>query len=192
MKELALSLLVAAASLGASQASATVLTFDDLGSDDFVPVHYGGLDWSDSDWFAFSGAQDPYTPHSGSYRIATGFGDADVATSVRFAAPSVFQGAWFAGVPGATVTFLLYNAGVLVATSATLDPGATPQFLSSGYGGLVDRLVVSSPDQGFYVLDDLTFTRAVPEPAIGALMLAGLCAAGAVTRRRGDRTRTSG
>ncbi len=80
------------------------------------------------------------------------------------------------------MTFRLYDAGVLVATSATLDPDGTPRFLSSGYGGLVDRIVVSSPGQGSYAMDDFQFT-AVPEPATVALLFAGV-GAGLSRRRR--------
>ena len=168
----------AALSALAPAASATVLTFDDIGGDalmtDVAGGHYGGLDWTGGDWFAYGEAQDPYTPHSGDFRLASGFDDADAATTIRFAAPATFQGAWFSGLDGATVTFELYLHGAQVGTSATLDPGATPQFLASGYAGPVDEIVVASPAQGSYTMDDFTFTPGVPEPASLALMFAGL------------------
>jgi hypothetical protein len=187
MKHLIRTLLVGAAGVAfLPLASATVLGFDDLGADGLVPAHYGGLDWSGSDWFAFGEAQDPYTAHSGDFRVTSGFGDADAATAIKFGTAAVFDGAWFAGLSGATVTFDLYYHGQQVATSATLDPSATPAFLGSGYKGLVDEVIVASPGQGSYVMDDFTFTQAVPEPETYALMLAGLGVVGMTLRRTRD------
>jgi hypothetical protein len=188
MKRLAFSLLFAAAATIAAPASATVLTFDDVGVDGSVPAHYGGLDWSASDWFVFGGPEDPYTPHSGDFRAVSGFDDPDAATIISFARPSLFQGAWFSGLDGATVTFMLYRAGALIATSATLDPSDVPQFLSSGFTGLVDQVVIASPGQGSFAMDDFTFS-AVPEPSIALLMLAGAAGIGVVRRRRATTTR---
>jgi hypothetical protein len=185
MKRLLSSLALAAASLAfAPLASATVLTFDDITSDDFVSANYGGLDWSAGDWFAFGGEQAPFTPHSGDVRITSGFGDPDAATAIGLGAGKTFQGAWFAGYEDVSVTFELYEHGALVATSSTLATSATPTWLASGYNGLVDEVIVSSADQGGFVLDDFTFSAAVPEPASTALMACGLLALVAVARRR--------
>jgi hypothetical protein len=185
MKRLLSSLVLAVAGLAAAPfASATVLSFDDLASDDFVPANYGGLDWSAGDWFAFGAEQAPFTPHSGSMRIASGFGDPDSATAIGLGDGKTFQGAWFAGYEDVSVTFELYEHGALVATSATLATSATPTWLASGYGGLVDEVIVSSADQGGFVLDDLAFSAAVPEPGSTALMACGLLALVAVARRR--------
>ena len=180
-------LVIAAASAAVSpSASAVVLTFDDIGADTAVPATYGGLDWSGSDWFVYGQVQEPFTAHSGSFRAVSGFGDADAATAFRSTTPFTFQGAWFAGLQGATVTFGLYLQGTLVATSATLDPSATPTFLASGFADQVDRVVVSSPGQGSYAMDDVTFnaTAPVPEPESYALLMAGLGVMGWVARRR--------
>jgi hypothetical protein len=180
----------------APAASATVLNFDDITSDDLMSDisggHYGGLDWSGSDWIAFTEEDAPYTPSSGSTRLVTNFGDTDAATTIRFDAPSTFQGAAFAGLEGAKVTFDLFFQGKQVFTSATLDPSATPSFLASGYAGLVDEVIVSSvtDGQGNFAMDDFTFNtavQAVPEPETYALMLAGLGAVGAIARRRKPR-----
>lgn len=169
-------------------AGATVLGFDDIGSDGFVPANYGGLDWSASSWIAFGEAQAPYTPHSGDWRIATDFGSDDAASTIRFLAPSVFQGAWFSGYGDASVSFALYAGGALVATSATLAPTDAPAFLASGYAGAVDAVVVKSPLQAFYAMDDFSFTTAttapVPEPQTWALLAGGLGVVVMLARRR--------
>jgi len=185
MNRLLSSLALAAAGLVATPfASATVLGFDDITADDLVAANYGGLDWSHGDWFAFGGEQAPFTPHSGDVRIASGFGDADDATQIGLGGGMTFQGAWFAGYEDVSVTFKLYDHGTLVATSSTLATSAAPAWLSSGYRGLVDEVVVSSTSQGGFVMDDLTFAAAVPEPRSMTLLAAGLLALVAVARRR--------
>ncbi|MDB5893772.1 MAG: hypothetical protein JWQ88_1303 [Rhodoferax sp.] len=174
--------------LAAPFASATVLGFDDIASPDgyaAVPGHYGGLDWSGSTWAAFNAPQEPFAAHSGDWRVATEFGGDDAASSIRFMSPTVFDGAWFAGFEDVAVTFLMYAGGQLVATSAALGLSGTPTFLSSGFDGLVDTLVVTSPFQGGFVMDDFSFHAAntVPEPGSMLLVLAGIGMA-IVHRRR--------
>ncbi|MFT3721370.1 MYXO-CTERM sorting domain-containing protein [Pseudorhodoferax sp.] len=179
----------AALALCAPFAPAAVLSFDDLvGPDgyDTVPAGYGGLDWSGSGWSVFTADQAPFTPHSGEGRVTMAWGSDDAATTIRFLAPTVFDGAWFAGYEEATVRFDLYLAGQRVASSATLALSDTPAFLAAGWDGAIDAVVVSSPWQAFYVMDDFSFASAahVPEPAMPALVLAGLGLAWRSTRRR--------
>lgn len=172
--------------LAAPFASATVLNFDDIANPDgyaVVPSNYGGLDWSGSTWSAFNAPQDPFAAHSGEWRIATDYGSDDTGSTIRFLTPTVFEGAWFAGYEDVAVTFLMYAGGQLVASSSTLGLSGASGFLSSGWDGAIDTVVVSSNFQAGYVMDDFSF-HTVPEPGSIALLLLGLGLV-VVTRRRG-------
>ncbi len=164
-------------------AMATVLSFDDV-ADGVLPSNYGGLDWSAAGWTAFATPAAPYTAHSGAGRVATGFMADDASSVIRFAQTASFDGAFFAGLGGALLSFELLLGGQIVHTSASLDPSATASFLASGYAGLIDTVRVRSANHGEFVMDDFSFTQAVPEPQSYALLLAGLLLVGAVTRRQ--------
>lgn len=182
--------LSAALALCAPFASATVLTFDDItGPDGFaaVPGNYGGLDWSASGLSVFTGAQAPFTAHSGQGRVTTDWTDGgSVASTIRFLAPTLFAGAWFSGYADSSVRFDLYLGGQRVASSAALSLTDVPAFLDAGWHSAIDTVVVTSGAQASYVMDDLSFEAAarVPEPGSLALVLAGCGLAGAVRARR--------
>jgi len=183
----------AAFALCAPFASATVLTFDDIvGPDGYaaVPGNYGGVDWSNAGLSVFTGAQDPFTAHSGAGRVTTDWIDGGpIASTIRFLAPTMFEGAWFAGYGDSSVRFDLYLAGQLVASSLSLQLSDAPAFLDAGWNSTVDTVVVFSGAQASYVMDDFSFASAaeVPEPGTLALMLAGFGLAG-VARVRRSRT----
>lgn len=188
-KALLAGLAVAAATLCASAASATVLTFDDLSGSGQLADGYQGITWN-GQWTYYDAAQDPYNPASGAERIFnfTADGERPQDAAFSFGSAVVFDGAYFAGVDITNVNFDLYLGASLVHSSAAYSPNASPAFLASGYSGLVDKVVVH--DTGFdglydyYVMDDVTFHSAVPEPITWALMVGGFGMAGAALRRR--------
>lgn len=183
----------AAVALLSPFASAAVLNFDDIvGPDDIaaVPGNYGGLDWSESGLNVITSEQYPFTPRSGQGRVTTDWTDGGpVASTIRFLAPTVFNGAWFSGFGDSSVRFDLYFQGQLVATSAELLLAEAPAFLDAGWDGAIDTVVVSSGFQASFAMDDFTFESPaqVPEPGSLALMLAGIGVVGTLRRRRPGR-----
>ena len=169
----------AAIALCAPFSAAAVLDFDDIvGPDGFaaVPGNYGGLDWSASGLNVFTAAGAPFAPHSGQGQVTTDWIDGGpIASTIRFLAPTVFNGAWFSGYEDSSVRFDLYFAGQLVASSAALQLSGTSAFLDAGWDGAIDSVVVRTGAQGSYAMDDFTFAdpAQVPEPGMPALMLAG-------------------
>lgn len=183
----------AAIALCAPVAQAAVLNFDDIvGPGEFaaVPGNYGGLDWSDAGLNVFTGDW-PHTPHSGHGQVTTDWIDGGpIASTIRFLAPTVFNGAWFSGYEDASVSFDLYLGGQLVASSGLLQLSATSSFLDAGWDSAIDTVIVHTGAQGSYAMDDFTFVdpAQVPEPGSLALMLAG--AGCLILRRKQQRPRS--
>ncbi len=185
------------ATLGSLSARATTLTFEELNPApalyDVMPTPYNGFTFGG--WFF--GPDSVYTPASGTIDLFTDYadpanpGDLIVTNSnnqITSPTPFYFDGAWFSGYSGAT--FELWLGGALVHTSDTLAdaPGSDPYqptFLSSGYSGQIDKIIVSAV-QGYYAMDDFTFRRdvvSIPEPQTYALVLLAIGICGIARRR---------
>jgi hypothetical protein len=169
-------------------ANAGVIGFDDLGSTcnstniGNVPDGYGGINWS-GNWTCYSNVEAAYPPHSQPGRV---FDSSTAGNFFTFVTPQTFQGAWFSGLNTTTVQFELYSGINLVGSSVVLGTTSTPTFLSSGYAGLIDKVVVASNAPDHFVMDDVTYTSGptgptgsigpieTPEPKTVALLAAGL------------------
>lgn len=169
---------LAACALATGSASATVVNFDGLTGSGPVPAVHRGIGW-DSGWYYLASAFPPFEAHSSPTRI---YSDADVKGFAFLDDDQIFDGAWFAGYYYAS--FQLYNDGLLVHTSQTLElfGNGPARFLASGYAGLVDAVSVIGIGGG-YVMDDVTYHGEVPEPDAPSLMLAGMLAAALLNLR---------
>lgn len=215
--KLATAVAVACLSGLATTASAEILNFDDLtGGPQFFASPYHGLTFTDAgsnppsgSWF-WSDVQPPTVFKSPSTSVSTE-ADLDVngnptgldtqSQLISSATPFILNSAWFTsldtgfntdpnaiGYDPVEVTFLLYLANVLVATSATLNLGVADspyQFLASGYGGFIDAFTVQGL-QGYFAMDDVSINAVIPEPASYALVLAALSGL-ALSKRRSKR-----
>jgi hypothetical protein len=163
---------LAAGALAGGTASATVVNFDRLTGNGSLPAVYRGIAW-ESGWYYLSSPFPPFQAHSSPTRI---YSDANVKGFTFLDADQFFDGAWFAGYYYAS--FRLYNDGLLVHTSPTLELFGTgpARFLASGYAGLGDAVSVVGIGAA-YVMDDVTYHGKVPEPGAPSLMLAGMLAA---------------
>jgi hypothetical protein len=200
MKSVSLAFAALALVAAAPMAHADVLTFDDLPDSGYFTSTYhgfsfGNLDSQTNQWFWSNAVDSTYPAHSGTTSVST---DASLfnglaseeAMAITSATPFVFQGAYFSG-PSLTldgtpaeISFALYDGSNLVYTSApSAQLGNVSSFIASGYEGDVTGVVVAGP-QGYYAMDDFTFTAAVPEPGTMVMMLAGLGSLGLAARRR--------
>lgn len=198
MNKLALALLVAATAGGSAEA--VVVQFDDLSGMGVLTGSYGGINWA-GNWRYFDALQAPYTPASGSqriYRNYTTWGTSAADIPFYFNTDVVFSGAAISGYAVNPVTFLLFNNGSLVHSTAAFTPSSIPTFAASGYGGLVDEVRISG--RQIVTLDNITYALGggpggggeggpgenggVPEPASWAMLITGFGLVGATLRRR--------
>jgi len=191
-----------AVSMSTVGANAAVLNFDNLPGFNFFTSNYNGFSFGDNSiqtnpWFWTNTTTVNYIPSSGTGMVATDF---SLYTGAPFEAtqpiynpiPFQFQGAFFSGSTD-QIRYRLYTgtqtspgslAGLtLVFTSPdSAALSAAPTFVASTYVGFVTAVVIVGR-QGFYAMDDFTFTP-IPEPSTYGMLLAGLVAVGAVVRRR--------
>lgn len=170
-KTLLILALASAASMANATMVTTVLTFDGLA--DYVNT--SGL----ASWDAMLSRNSDYAVSGDSFLHGA-------PIEVVFSAPVVFEGAYYNSWGGAYggYTFDLYRSNNHVFRGPEdTSPNDRMYWLNSGYSGQVDRIVFHGSSDGA-VIDNLTYTAAVPEPDSYALLLAGLGLLGAVARRR--------
>lgn len=187
--------LLAGAMLLPTASQAEVLTFEDLpGFLRYFTLDYRGFKFGNNNansnaWFYDTNNSPYYLAHSGrKFALTDRFLYPDPPQSLVATMPITnpvdfkFDGAWFSGAEW--ISYKLYNNGQLVHTSApSAELGPAPIYVASGYGGLVDSVVILGTN-GYYVMDDFTYNTPVPESSTWAMMAAGLLAMGALWRRR--------
>lgn len=158
----------------------TVVNFDDLPDQANIPSGYGGAFCADDacistfgiNWFdRWSVLQDPSLAETPPNAVA-GSGDQLVnPPRFEFPRPVIFEGAWlWGGVPFPPCfncqihpQWVMYLNGSVVATSAQATLIGTGLFLSSGYGGQVDRvkLGLNPIEVNNVYMDDMTYQQTV-------------------------------
>ncbi|WP_082551579.1 PEP-CTERM sorting domain-containing protein [Massilia sp. Root351] len=194
MKSLIPGLMAGAGLLLASTAHAAVIDFDDLDAGGKLASlsknnPYAGLVWSAS-WYLGDTAVAGYDngAHSGTEFVLNGFGTNHL--SISSATPFAFAGAWFAtpntnGAKASWVNITAYDsANQLIGSTGNIAISSTYAMVAANFGN-VARLDIAR-DKGWFVMDDLAFSRAatVPEPGSMALLGLGAAAMGWAARRR--------
>lgn len=132
----------------------TVVSFDNLAGSGTVSNGYGGVaTWTN--WRHYESQQDPYTPKSPAQRA---YATTGTTGSLHFGRDVRVEGAWFSGATGTEVTMRLKRAGVVVATTATLNMNGdgVPRWIDAGYEFRVDEIEFVSPLNN-WTMDDLTY-----------------------------------
>jgi hypothetical protein len=175
MKKLLILFAIAALLMGTvGIASATVLTFDELsgsGSLSALNPYRGIINWEPGVWFYYDSYQPPYFPESPPERTFESTSEYHPYWS--FVTPVVYEGSYFSGYPTATVQMDLYLGGTLEYSTGTFAPSSTPTFFATGYSGLVNKVVINTPEPDFWVMDNLTYS-AIPLPPSVLLLGSGL------------------
>ena len=192
MKKSILGFIAGACFMLASSAQASVLNFDELNAGGKLATlatynPYGSFTWTK--WFLGDTAVGGYGngAHSGSNFVMNGFSNNDLGVSST--ALFNFSGAWFVapninGTKASWINISAYDqANQLIGSTGNIAINGSYSWVAANFNN-VSRIRVSR-DRGFFAMDDFTFQRAgeVPEPAVPALLLAGLAAVGLARRK---------
>ena len=179
----------------ASSASAVVITFDDLPSQEAISNGYAGLDWAnfralDGSTFSPNGySNGTVSPHNVAFNL---YGDpATISSSTGFnLVGGYFTGAWNDGLQISAVG----APGVAYSTSFIVNSNA-PTYIAFHWNNITSVTFSSSGGSpagysGFgthFALDNLEVAAAVPEPEEWAMMVASIPLLGWQIRRKQKR-----
>jgi endoglucanase len=180
MKNFLNGLLMSAGLLLATQAQSAPVDFEDLHADgDLAALSspYAGLNWGE-DWYYGDTAVEGYGngAHSGASYVTNGYGMNNLAVGSTTAFN--FKGAWFAtpntnGAVASWINITAYDAADhVIGSTGNVSIGQGYQWVTANFAN-VQRLSITR-DDGWFVMDDFTFTSAVPEPGSSTMLLAGL------------------
>jgi len=200
-------LLLAALIACCANASATVLTFDDLNAAGLPAIAdgYGGFLWNIDTSVGVANGVQQAANNPGASGFATGvvsspnvafnFGGGSPTTIMRQDGTFTFNSAYFtssSGIQNLTFTGLLDNNAIFQSSTYTISQ-AGPFLITLDWSG-IDTLQISSDMDGNppWVMDNFTFDAGnsggngtVPEPLSLSLMGLGLAAIGVARRRKG-------
>ena len=171
-------------------AGTVVLDFEGFSDSTSLTTQYPGLTFSNATIITagITLNEFEFPPHSGS-NVAF---DNNGPISISFASPVLsFSGYFTYAVPLTLAGFNATSTQVGSATSAfssnlalSGDPGSTPnEFLSVSFAsGISSVTITGDPAGGSFVMDDVTYTTAVPEPGSIILLLSGMAGVLAIRR----------
>lgn len=172
-----------ALSAGAS-ANAAVIDFEGLGDGALAPNTFAGVTIS-SAYILTSGIslnEFEFPPKSGT-KVAFNSGN---AISFDFSSFATSFSLYVTGTEN--VTLSIFDGATLLGSASTGGPNfvsvGSPNFLLSLSGAHITNATVSAANANSFVIDDVSFSGGVPEPATWAMMIGGFAATGLVMRRR--------
>jgi hypothetical protein len=170
--------------LQSGASAATVIDFESFNDGDILTSQIPGLTFTNTNILSagISLNEFEFPPYSGS-NVASDIGG---PITINFASPITSFSGYFTYLEPLTITaFDFSDIQVVSAASAFFsndalygDPGSNPnEFLQVSFAaGIASVIIEADPNGGSFVMDDLSYTPAVPEPSSLYLALTGVAA----------------